>query len=163
MLVLISPNPKWRFHFASFLPPAVQNFLFTVMNDREKQQILALKKLQLASVWLFCLNNYWNDWLLIRKVSLWSSDRLVSWSLQLFLKLFWLEEIWWDKTDKTEVETLPVALKPFSNIVFLSSRPDVWRFWSVLSRLLDTRSCLCCGRVDGSRPLALISLPAACK
>lgn len=42
---------------ASFIQPAVQDpktLSFTIINDKEKQQILTFQKLEPANVWHFC-------------------------------------------------------------------------------------------------------------
>ena len=41
--------------------PKSKDSLFTVINDKERQEILTLKKLELAYVWYFNLKNDWNN------------------------------------------------------------------------------------------------------
>lgn len=57
MLITTSKNPNLNF----FLGPANRpkpNFLLTITNHNDKQQILKFKKLGPANVWYFCLIYY---------------------------------------------------------------------------------------------------------
>ena len=41
-----------------------KDFLFTVINEKEKQRILTYKKLEPVNVWQLCWkNDYWNGWI----------------------------------------------------------------------------------------------------
>lgn len=62
-----SQLPKWRLQSAAFCPtnsPKLKDYWFTLMNDKQRQKIITLKKLQPVKVWYCCSKNDWNYWLL---------------------------------------------------------------------------------------------------
>ena len=55
-------------HFSSSDSQKPKDSSFTIMIDKQRQQVLAVKKLESVSVRYICSENDWNDWLIIKIV-----------------------------------------------------------------------------------------------
>ena len=67
MLIILSKSPKLCLQTAAFVQKnSPTPTLFTLMNDKEKQQILTFKKLEAVNVWHVWMTNDWKESLITK-------------------------------------------------------------------------------------------------
>lgn len=71
--ITISPSPKWGCLLCPTRSPKPKDSSFTLINDKEQQQILTFMKLEPANLWHFCLKNDWN-YQNSQQLIFWSTD-----------------------------------------------------------------------------------------